>query len=101
MVVWVGGWVGGWIEVYEDQSDGGSDNSELLMLLIELRRRREQAVEHDTKAIEDNLIEQVGLMCDRAVNIHEKNVYGESFCVLKYGVLPYLSKRKPTSGDLD
>ncbi|HDL7689625.1 TPA: hypothetical protein P0N90_004187 [Yersinia enterocolitica] len=51
------------------------------------------AEKQDAKAIEDNLIEQVGLMCDRAVNIHEKNVYGEAFCVLKYGILPYLRKK--------
>ncbi|WP_145538476.1 hypothetical protein [Yersinia alsatica] len=30
------------------------------------------AAVQDAKVIEDNLIEQVGLMCDRAVNIHEK-----------------------------
>lgn len=47
----------------------------------------------DVRTIEDNLIEQVGLMCDRAVNIHEKNVYGGAFCVLKYGILPYLRKK--------
>lgn len=47
----------------------------------------------DIKTIQDNLIEQVGLMCDRATNIHEKNVYGEAFCVLKYGILPYLRKQ--------
>ncbi len=52
------------------------------------------AEKQDAKAIEDNLIEQVGLMCDRAVNIHEKNVYGGAFCVLKYGILPYLRKQE-------
>lgn len=51
------------------------------------------AAVQDIKAIEDNLIEQVGLMCDRAENIHEKNIYGEAFCVLKYGILPYLRKQ--------
>ncbi|WP_145569279.1 hypothetical protein [Yersinia mollaretii] len=51
------------------------------------------AAVQDIKAIEDDLIEQVGLMCDRAVNIHEKNIYGEAFCVLKYGILPYLRKQ--------
>ncbi|EKN4029440.1 hypothetical protein ACX1HG_02600 [Yersinia enterocolitica] len=52
------------------------------------------AVAQNIKAIEDNLIEQVGLMCDRAVNIHEKNIYGGAFCVLKYGIIPYLRKQK-------
>ncbi|HDL7197904.1 TPA: hypothetical protein PXN82_000534 [Yersinia enterocolitica] len=52
------------------------------------------AEKQDAKAIEDNLVEQVGLMCDRAVNIHEKNVYGGAFCVLKYGIIPYLRKQK-------
>lgn len=47
----------------------------------------------DVSTIQDELIEQVGLMCDRAVNIHEKNVYGGAFCVLKYGILPYLRKK--------
>ncbi|WP_254844327.1 polyphosphate kinase [Yersinia enterocolitica] len=47
----------------------------------------------DVSTIQDELIEQVGVMCDRAVNIHEKNVYGEAFCVLKYGILPYLRKK--------
>ncbi|UXD26214.1 hypothetical protein FORC065_3450 [Yersinia enterocolitica] len=52
------------------------------------------AEKQDAKAIEDNLVEQVGLMCDRTVNIHEKNVYGGAFCVLKYGIIPYLRKQK-------
>lgn len=47
----------------------------------------------DVSTIQDELIEQVGVMCDRAVNIHEKNVYGEAYCVLKYGILPYLRKQ--------
>ncbi|CNF01896.1 hypothetical protein [Yersinia mollaretii] len=131
------------IEVLEAMAGGDADNTELLMLLIELRSLREQleaiksqkpsywldvhgyqtylyfnekdateacgkngglyvkpiydgptvAAIQDIKAIEDNLIEQVGLMCDRAVNIHEKNIYGEAFCVLKYGILPYLRKQ--------
>lgn len=123
------------IEVLEAFAAGDADNTELLMLLIELRSLRKQRValkvditcyscrrfitfqEHaeadgfcpycdveieltppdlahtDVRTIEDNLIEQVGLMCDRAVNIHEKNVYGEAFCVLKYGILPYLRKK--------
>lgn len=41
-------------------------------------------------AIEDSLVEQVGLMCDEAVNINEKNAYGHAYCILKYGILPYL-----------
>ncbi|HIE4894236.1 hypothetical protein HL273_21220 [Yersinia enterocolitica] len=132
------------IEVLEAFADGDADNTELLMLLIELRSLREQleaiksqkpsywldvhgyqtylyfnekdateacskngglyvkpvfdgptvAEKQDAKAIEDNLVEQVGLMCDRAVNIHEKNVYGGAFCVLKYGIIPYLRKQK-------
>ncbi|AJJ18303.1 hypothetical protein [Yersinia intermedia] len=48
----------------------------------------------NVKTIEDNLIEQVGLMCDQATNIEEKNVYGHAYCVLKYGILPYLRKQK-------
>lgn len=47
----------------------------------------------NVKTIEDNLIEQVGLMCDQATNIEEKNVYGHAYCVLKYGILPYLRKK--------
>lgn len=47
----------------------------------------------NVKTIEDNLIEQVGLMCDQATNIEEKNVYGHAYCVLKYGILPYLRKQ--------
>ncbi|MGP6381217.1 hypothetical protein ACTZGB_17060 [Yersinia bercovieri] len=47
----------------------------------------------DVDTIQDELIEQVGVMCDRAVNIHEKNIYGEAYCVLKYGILPYLRKQ--------
>lgn len=47
----------------------------------------------NVKTIEDNLIEQVGLMCDQATNIEEKNVYGRAYCVLKYGILPYLRKK--------
>lgn len=47
----------------------------------------------DVSTIQDELIEQIGVMCDRAVNIHEKNVYGGAFCVLKYGILPYLRKK--------
>lgn len=41
-------------------------------------------------AIEDSLVEQVGLMCDEAININEKNAYGHAYCILKYGILPYL-----------
>ncbi|HIE2304260.1 TPA: zinc-ribbon domain-containing protein [Yersinia enterocolitica] len=48
----------------------------------------------NVKTIEDNLIEQVGLMCDQATNIEEKNVYGHAYCVLKYGILPYLRKKE-------
>lgn len=131
------------IEVLEAFAEGDADNTELLMLLIELRSIRAElasiknqkptywldvhgyqtyiyfnekdateackqngglyvkpvydgptvAAVQDAKVIEDNLIEQVGLMCDRAVNIHEKNIYGEAFCVLKYGILPYLRKQ--------
>ncbi len=131
------------IEVLEAFAEGDADNTELLMLLIELRSIRVELAEiknkkptywldvhgyqtylyfnekdateacekngglyvkpvyddptvaavQDAKVIEDNLIEQVGLMCDRAVNIHEKNIYGEAFCVLKYGILPYLRKQ--------
>lgn len=47
----------------------------------------------NVKTIEDNLIEQVGLMCDQATNIEEKNVYGHAYRVLKYGILPYLRKQ--------
>ncbi|HEB0980277.1 TPA: hypothetical protein ACMY33_001442 [Yersinia enterocolitica] len=47
----------------------------------------------DVRAIEDNLIELVGLMCDRATNIYEQDAYGQAYCILKYGVLPYLRKQ--------
>lgn len=43
--------------------------------------------------IQDELIEQVGVMCDQAASIEEKNVYGHAYCVLKYGILPYLRKQ--------
>lgn len=47
----------------------------------------------NVSAIQDELIEQVGVMCDQSTNIEEKNVYGHAYCVLKYGILPYLRKQ--------
>lgn len=47
----------------------------------------------DVDTIQDELIEQVGVMCDQATNIEEKNVYGHAYRVLKYGILPYLRKQ--------
>lgn len=131
------------IEVLEAFSNGDADNTELLMLLIELLSLREQleaiksqkpsywldvhgyqtylyfnekdatkardkngglyvkpvydgptaAKPINVSAIQDELIEQVGVMCDQAANIEEKNVYGHAYCVLKYGILPYLRKQ--------
>ena len=48
----------------------------------------------NVSVIQDELIEQVGVMCDLATNIHEKNIYGEVFCALKYGILPYLRNKE-------
>ncbi|WP_145517350.1 hypothetical protein [Yersinia mollaretii] len=48
----------------------------------------------DEELIQDTLIEQVGVMCDQATNTHERDVYGQAYCVMKYGVLPYLRKHK-------
>ncbi|WP_145482841.1 hypothetical protein [Yersinia rohdei] len=118
------------IEVLEAMAEGDAYNTELLMLLIELRSLREQLAELkalppvgrviscngnktlgwindapegtllftatklvDVGTIQDELIEQVGVMCDQATNIEEKNVYGHAYCVLKYGILPYLRKQ--------
>lgn len=33
--------------------------------------------------IQDELIEQVGVMCDQATNTEEKNVYGHAYCVFE------------------
>ncbi|WP_118987940.1 hypothetical protein [Photorhabdus sp. CRCIA-P01] len=39
---------------------------------------------------EDALIEKIGGLFDAATNINEKNAIGQSYCLLKYGVLPSL-----------
>ncbi|CNE89972.1 hypothetical protein [Yersinia enterocolitica] len=66
--------------------------SELLSLREQLAELKAlQSVNVGT--IQDELIEKIGVMCDQATNIEEKNVYGHAYCVLKYGILPYLRKQ--------
>ncbi|AYD44790.1 hypothetical protein [Yersinia rochesterensis] len=79
--------------------DAGLTRSEQMEMATELLSLREQLAELkalqsvNVGTIQDELIEKVGVMCDQATNIEEKNVYGHAYCVLKYGILPYLRKQ--------
>ncbi|MDR4897986.1 hypothetical protein RF656_14725 [Yersinia kristensenii] len=78
---------------------GGNQGPIVTEMAIELLSLREQLAELkalqsvNVGTIQDELIEKVGVMCDQATNIEEKNVYGHAYCVLKYGILPYLRKQ--------